>query len=261
MYSNLQQREIFHLSFLRQFAKRIKTNTYSIKGGSNLRFFFKSIRYSEDMDIDIRNIETHKLKEIVMDILMSKTLEISLKAFQIDKIVPPNVETAKQTETVQRFKIHLITFSREDLFTKIEFSKRKLGDQIEHNSVDAQILYKYKQTPLIIPHYPIDIAIKQKINALIGRATPQVRDIFDIFILHSQLHYGDLNKIVKSYADEKLQLAETIILNTDYNSFKNTVCCYLQEEDRKYYENSSIWEEIQIKVAEIIAEGKINGAK
>jgi len=56
MYTHLQLREVFHLEFLRWFGKRVRTNYYALKGGVNLRFFFNSFRYSEDMDLDTHTI-------------------------------------------------------------------------------------------------------------------------------------------------------------------------------------------------------------
>mgnify|MGYP001601104310 FL=1 len=49
VYNSLQLREIFHLEFLRWLGRKVKPDYYAIKGGTNLRFFFQSFRYSEDM--------------------------------------------------------------------------------------------------------------------------------------------------------------------------------------------------------------------
>ena len=43
--------ELFHLLFLDVFGRKIDKRFYALKGGSNLRFFLRSFRYSEDMDI------------------------------------------------------------------------------------------------------------------------------------------------------------------------------------------------------------------
>jgi len=59
-YSSLQVREVFHLEFLRELVKAIPTSAFVLKGGSNIRFFFGSVRYSEDMDIDIYNDCLHE---------------------------------------------------------------------------------------------------------------------------------------------------------------------------------------------------------
>ena len=59
-YSALQIRELFHLEFLRCLSRKIRAEFYALKGGVNLRFFFKSFRYSEDMDIDVHTISVEK---------------------------------------------------------------------------------------------------------------------------------------------------------------------------------------------------------
>src|SRR3989338_5893881 len=147
IYSSLQVREVFHLEFLRWFGRKLGAECYCLKGGVNLRFFFKSIRYSEDMDLDIRRIGVERVQKIVMGILLTSGFSDSLKSFGIEKAVPPNLAKAKQTETTQRFKIHLLTQSGEDLFTKIEFSRRGLKGSMTVESVSTEVLRSYKMAP------------------------------------------------------------------------------------------------------------------
>lgn len=252
MFTPLQQRELFHLSFLRLFTRRILPHSYALKGGTNLRFFYQSPRYSEDMDLDIAGIPVFKLKKIVMEILSSKTLQTILRPFQIDKIVPPNIQKAKQTETVQRFKVHLLTASDEDLFTKIEFSRRKLEKGFQQEPIEDSILFGYRQPPLIVSHYPAGIALAQKIQALLDRAIPQARDVFDIFMLLTQLEQNKLNTIKNPIPKDQLKRAKERLLTLDYRLFSDTVCAYLSEEDRVYYDQPKIWETILLKVRELL---------
>lgn len=173
IYSELQIREIFHLEFLRFFGRKIKPELYALKGGVNLRLFFSSIRYSEDMDLDVGGLRVHVLKDCVMDILQMPALKESLQSFGIDRIVPPAIERAKQTETTQRFKIHLITSAGLDLFTRIEFSRRGMSAGSIIQTPSETILRAYKITSMPVPHYNIYSAITQKMGALAGRATLQ----------------------------------------------------------------------------------------
>ena len=53
MFTDAQIREVFHFHFLERLLKLSDPGLYILKGGVNLRFFFKSPRYSEDMDIDV----------------------------------------------------------------------------------------------------------------------------------------------------------------------------------------------------------------
>lgn len=52
--SDKQTVELFHLLFLQQLGTRLEKKLYALKGGCNLRFFFRSVRYSEDLDLDVQ---------------------------------------------------------------------------------------------------------------------------------------------------------------------------------------------------------------
>lgn len=53
MFSDIQLREAFHFCFLHRLLQISDIDLYVLKGGVNLRFFFGSPRYSEDMDLDV----------------------------------------------------------------------------------------------------------------------------------------------------------------------------------------------------------------
>ena len=196
IYTPLQVREVFHLEFLRWFGRKMEADRYCLKGGVNLRLFFHSIRYSEDMDIDIQGVRVDRIKKTVMDILETpRGFASSLKSFGIEKIVAPDLTKAKQTETTQRFKIHLLTAAGEDLFTKIEFSRRGLKGSQVVEPVASEILRAYKMAPLLVSHYDVASAVQQKIHALAQRTVLQARDIFDLFLLSSQYEGSEQNKI------------------------------------------------------------------
>ena len=250
IYNTLQLRELFHLEFLRWLSRRINPEFYALKGGTNLRFFFKSFRYSEDMDLDVRAIHIEKLKEIVMEILNAGSFMDNMRAFNIARIIPPNIAKAKQTQTTQRFKVHLITSSGEDLFTKIEFSRRGMKGHVVVHSISDPILRMYKLAPLVIPHYDIHSAVLQKISALAGRAVTQARDIFDLFILNSQYdpqEGKDTAQISRAYEN---------IFTISFEQFRDTVVSYLSVEDQAVYDNPSMWDEIKLKTAQFLEEMK-----
>ena len=66
MWTDRQAIEVFHLLFLRSFGARVDKTLFALKGGCNLRFFHRSIRYSEDMDLDIRTMAPATLRSNVM---------------------------------------------------------------------------------------------------------------------------------------------------------------------------------------------------
>ena len=193
--SGLQIRELFHLEFLRWFSRRIKPEFYALKGGTNLRFFFQSFRYSEDMDVDVQKVPIETLQTVVLGTLSARLFVENLRGFGIQRIVVPNMLKAKQTQTTQRYKIHLITVAGEDLFTKVEFSRRGFKGDILVQAVRDPILRVYKLAPLLVPHYDITAAVTQKIDALATRAVIQARDIFDLYVLSSQVESSKISKI------------------------------------------------------------------
>jgi len=255
IYSDLQLRELFHIEFLRWFGRKVKSENYAVKGGVNLRLFFKSLRYSEDLDLDVAGIDVGELKEIVIKILKAHSFRESFYAFGIKDIVPPDMKAAKQTATTQRFKVHLITVAGEDFFTKVEFSRRGFMGKVAVEAVSAVILRKYRLSPLIAAHYNAQSAAMQKINALASRAAIQARDIFDLYVLSSQVDANAikglklLNNVILSKAYER-------IFEIGFEMFKDTVVSYLSEEDQGAYGNASYWEEIKLKTANFIEEFK-----
>lgn len=251
LYNQLQLREVFHLEFLRWLGKKIKSDNYILKGGVNLRFFFNSIRYSEDMDLDIQNIEVFKLKDTVIQILQSSSFKDVLKPFGISEVISPNMISAKQTETTQRFKIHLIISSGEDLFTKVEFSRRHRKGNVIVQSVSDSVVRLYKMTPVLVPHYDSQSAIMQKVSALASRTLVQARDIFDIYMLSSQADFFSDN-IIGFVGKEEINKAYENVFKIDFIEYRDAVVSYLSSEDQKVYGNVSSWEEIRLKTANFI---------
>ncbi|MDP8231028.1 MAG: nucleotidyl transferase AbiEii/AbiGii toxin family protein [Candidatus Gorgyraea atricola] len=246
IYNQLQLRELFHIEFLRWFVRKVKPELYALKGGSNLRFFYNSFRYSEDMDIDVKGIEVEVLKDIVMKILSNVSFHEIFKTFGVAKVVVPDMIKAKQTQTTQRFKVHLVTFAGEDLFTKIEFSRRGFKGTAVVEPLLNSVLRPYKIAPLLVSHYDIESAIMQKIGALLGRSTTQARDIFDLYVLSSQCHCEGAQRPKQS------QKAQENVFSVGFEQFRDTVLSYLAPEDQAVYDSSSSWDEIKLKVSSFI---------
>jgi len=250
-YDQLQLREIFHLEFLAWLSRKLKPECYVLKGGANLRFFFNSFRYSEDMDLDIRAVQVYALKDIVMDILNARIFKDSLMPFGIEKIVPPDISKAKQTETTQRFKVHLITVSQEDLFTKVEFSRRGFMNGISIQPVSGKVLRVYKLPPLLFPHYDAPAAILQKIKALALRSATQARDIFDLYILSPQLEPDAIRKrkeVTRALTEKAMENA----LGISFQQFRDVVLAYLSPQDKLIYDKPEVWDEIKLTVSDIL---------
>ncbi|MCK9583230.1 MAG: nucleotidyl transferase AbiEii/AbiGii toxin family protein [Endomicrobiales bacterium] len=251
-YNNLQIREVFHLEFLRAFARKLKPSFFALKGGVNMRLSFGSIRYSEDMDLDVNTINVKALSDTVMKILGSVSFQNELKGFGIDKVLPPNMAKAKQTDTTQRFKVHLITHQGEDLFTKIEFSRRKSVGNAVVEPVSEKILRQYKMSPLIVSHYDVDSAFAQKINALANRSAVQARDIFDLYMLSTQLSPNKNSRIKTDAVSIKIACENVFLVS--FHQFRDTVLSYLAEEDKAAYDSPDLWDEIKLRVHDLICQ-------
>lgn len=252
LYSALQLREIFHLEFLRWFARKTKAEQYVLKGGANLRFFFNSVRYSEDIDLDVHGIEREMLAEKVMQILESPSFRDALGTYGIQQVVAPDITRAKQTETTQRFKVHLLTAAGEDLFSKVEFSRRGFRGEAIVQAVNDMIIRTYTAAPLIVPHYSLRSAVDQKINALCTRTIIQARDVFDLYVLCPHYNHADAEALRMDVA--QLDRARDNVFEIGFKQFRDTVIAYLSEEDRRVYDSEAAWDEIRMRVSEFIGE-------
>jgi predicted nucleotidyltransferase component of viral defense system len=222
-----------------------------LKGGSNLRFFFGSIRYSEDMDLDVQNLEVHALRDIVMSILEADALGDSLSTYGIHQIVPPNLEHAKQTETVQRFKVHLLTGAGEDLFTKIEFSRRGITEDFLSEDVLKERLVRYRMAPMVVPHYSALSALRQKLIALKDRQQAEARDVFDIHTLQTQPEVMQHELKAEFSSLEREAITERIYI-ISFEEFRDMVLNFLNPEDRNSYDSEAVWDEMRLGVIDLL---------
>lgn len=253
MYNSLQQREVFHLEFLRWFGRKVDSKHYALKGGVNMRFFFGSMRYSEDMDLDLSKVRVDIIQDIILNILNTRVFVDNLRPYGIQRVSIPDMGKAKQTETTQRFKIHLGTFAGEDLFTKVEFSRRGLKSGIVVNAIPDSILRTYKLIPVIVPHYNAISSTIQKINALSSRPAVQARDIFDLYILSPKISNSEISgsKIPKK---TKLEKAYENLFSVTFEQFRDSVVSFLPSDEQAGYDSPLFWDEIKLKVANLLEE-------
>src|SRR5438552_6656987 len=121
--SPLDAVELFHLAFVRALmAKAEDKPLFAVKGGCNLRFFFGSVRCSEDLDLDVAVLATGTVKNKVDRLLASPPLTSPLRA---RGIAIEHATAPKHTETTQRWKIGLrVEGLSVSVRTKIELSRR-----------------------------------------------------------------------------------------------------------------------------------------
>ncbi|MBI2335822.1 MAG: nucleotidyl transferase AbiEii/AbiGii toxin family protein [Deltaproteobacteria bacterium] len=245
MFLPLQIREIFHLLFLQEFFRKFDPKLVVLKGGVNLRFFFKSSRYSEDMDLDLMTASLESVQKNVLRTL--KAIATPMKVYGVTQIIPPSLQSAKQTTTTQRFKIHLHTQSRLDLFTKVEFSRRGFNQGYAFEKVEDTILRTYRLAPIVVQHYSAETAFEQKIKALAGRTEVQARDVFDLYQLISFLPEAWRVSVGKNVC----QQATERVWALSFKEYHEAVVAYLKEEDQQILGLKEVWVKMQKAVADV----------
>lgn len=243
-YNTKQYIEQFHLLFLDQLGRKLDPKLYALKGGCNMRFYFKSIRYSEDIDLDIQIIHKETLRNKIKNILISVPFK---QILQIREIEIANISEPKQTETTQRWKLTIkVPNFALPLHTKIEFSRRGLQTGTKFETIDPNIIHNYNLTPIMLNHYAADAAFQQKVHALASRSQTQARDIFDIYILlTSQIKNLSFAKKQKHIFHE----AQVKINTITFQDFKSQVISYLAPEYQQQYDSKMVWNNIITQVS------------
>jgi len=214
-----------------------------------MKFFFKSPRYSEDIDLDVQSIPVDVLRNKVNNILNSRPFTDIL---QVRNIEIEHITEHKQTETTQRWKLGLtVPYTEKPLPTKIEFSRRGLENPIKFESISPEIIRTFELSPIMANHYPAEITCQQKLRAIISRTTPQARDIFDLYLLlASRVEKVDLPEDLHS----NLNKAKESILSMGFVVFKSQVISYLEPEDQHRFESEEAWDNIRLRVVETLGE-------
>ncbi|MBK5232652.1 MAG: nucleotidyl transferase AbiEii/AbiGii toxin family protein [Thermoleophilia bacterium] len=234
--------ELFHLAFLGVLSKEVDPKCYVLKGGANLRYFFDSIRYSEDVDLDVKRLEDWQLTPKVDRALRSIPLISTLRTagVELSEFTKP-----KQTETTQRWKIKLaVDGHKHPVRTKIEFSHREGDDRFIFEFVPSRVTDPYALRPPSAQHYEISAALEQKIGALTGRNQTQARDVFDLELL---LRRGGFDP--PSLDDSVIEEAINRTLELSYDEFRDQVGRFLEPDFIALYESEAAWEQIQTYVA------------
>jgi predicted nucleotidyltransferase component of viral defense system len=238
--------EQFHLVFLRHFAPTVSPGTICLKGGVNLRLYHQSPRLSEDMDFDARVVGVEILKKNVNKVLAGRPLRTELSAAGI---ALGEINPAKQTPTVQRWKLHVI-HEDQSIPTRLEFSRR--GDEefegccVEKPS--ASLLAERRLVPFVFNRYDAGKAYRQKVQALAARTVAQARDVFD---LH---HLAPFAASAKDVPREILQRAMEQLELITFDMFMGQVVPFLPSDLASHDGTRGSWDAMLQKVrADLVA--------
>lgn len=241
--------EFFHLAFLQVLQARLDQSRYVVKGGANLRYFFESLRYSEDIDLDAVAIEPWKLEAKVDEALASPATGLLLRSadLAVEQVAKP-----KQTQTTQRWKPLIAVSGRQArVHTKIEFSHRQADQRRILEAVPDRVVAPYALRAPTMLHYTADAAIEQKIEALAKRSETQARDVFDLELLlrrhRNAIGAGEIEP-------HTLEVAMERALELPFEAFRDQVVRFLDPEVTELYDDHAAWEQMQAFVIERLME-------
>lgn len=249
MFPDTKIREVFHFHFLERLLKQSDPGLYILKGGVNLRFFFNSPRYSEDMGIDVLAGGIQTLKKNGYKILNDRAFKRSLRSFDIVDIEINDPAKAKQTDTTQRFRFGLLTVAGHRLPTKVEFSRRNHSEagEVETALIDAAIARPYRKLSYRCPHYTGLAAVAQKLRALVGRPITQARDVFDLGIL-IRGGYGPPAPWSKLLSKTENVTALDCLMSLDWEDYEGQVVEFLDDASRAEFGDKPAWEMLQNRI-------------
>jgi predicted nucleotidyltransferase component of viral defense system len=222
---------------------RVDQARYVLKGGANLRYFFASERYSEDIDIDLIRPVPWSFEEQVQKVLGSQALERLLATAELRLAEHP---PGKQTETAHRWRLAIeVPGQEEPVRSKVEFSNRDDGGDYELAYLPGAVVRAYALRPPSVQHYRTTAATAQKVSALVGRVQTQARDVFDLELLlrRQVLERGILDPGLLETAAERA-------MEQDYATFRDQVLPFLEPGAAELISSPAAWEQIQSFVAE-----------
>jgi nucleotidyltransferase AbiEii toxin of type IV toxin-antitoxin system len=246
--------ELFHLELLRNLRERPGRFEFALKGGTNLRFFFGSIRYSQDADMDALAGSVDDVQRAVTTALRATALKKTLAAHGIAIV---NQSMAKQTETTQRWKLQLAVqispsagASRPPIPTTLEFSSREESNDYVGESrvepVQTAVVQSHRVLAPLVRHYIAAPAIVQKIRALAERQERQARDVFD---LEQLLFRTNPDTSLAGRVDTaKVRQAIERTMEITFEEYKTLVVDYLEDAYIEQYDDARQWEHIQFSV-------------
>jgi hypothetical protein len=261
--SDVAAREAFHVLLIEYLAKQLGPRLV-LKGGVNLRLFFESPRYSQDIDFDATPDTRSAAKAAISKSLRDPHLRRLFVELGGGDIRVPE-RPSKDTDTTLRYKFGIVTSGGIDLPTKIEisFRPRPSLDAPVVDSVAPSLADGYRSvahgrsasprgsatTPalpvLMVLHYGRIPAIRQKVEALALRNEVQSRDIFDLDVLHAtRLDTAEADRLRKNLTDRVLREAAVRALEIPFAAYRDEVLDYLDPADVIRYDDATAWDDM-----------------
>ncbi len=255
--------ELFHVLFLAALPP-VEKGFSVLKGGGNLRFFFGSPRYSQDLDFDVPYASIESIQTTMTRALKSPPLLDGLRAHGI---LIATRSIGKQTDVTQRWNVVLELqleargAVRQPARTKIEFSCHpELLDYLDDHQIDFvrdDVAARYSRRPSQTLHYGATSAVLQKVRALNERTLVQSRDVWDLEMLfrehptnraRSRLDTGVFGD--DAQRDDVLNNAIKRVYELNFDAFQSQVVAFLDDGYAEQNDRPAIWDQIQLTVVD-----------
>jgi len=252
--SPVAARELVHLLILQRVVGLRDGGGVTVKGGVNLRLFFSSVRYSEDMDLDGTGEASAAIRSCLKGVFEDRQFTERLQRHGVRGLDPgegPN----KDTETTFRYKFGVIVGGGVRYPTKVEvsFRARSPADRMVSEPPEAGILKSFGLASVELRHYVREAAVRQKIEALAGRREAQARDVFDLDVLVRDRATDELIAfLARTLPRRRLEEGYERALGISYGEYEGQVFEFLAEEARLHYGTQSTWDEIRLRTAALI---------
>ena len=282
MLTPVSAREAFHVLLLEYLIARLRPESpsaFALKGGVNLRLYFGSPRYSQDIDFDAEPRLRSALRTAIRQGLQDPDIRRAFVELGGDDVRVP-ADPVKDTATTLRFKFGVV-LAGVDHPTKIEVSFRQRAaldvavaeaapsSLVDPYRVPAPILAPAPRRargrspvvtqepippgPLVLPHYPRLPALRQKIGALAGRTEVQARDVFDLSVLGAgDVDAADAAQLRAALSTSTLREAQARTFQITYAEYRDQVLEYLDDADRAAFEGPGRWDELCLTAGALI---------
>lgn len=221
-----------------------------LKGEANLRYFFRSDRYSNDIDFDYFSKPDWIVEETVDKVLEGRALPVLLRHQDLNFV---EVTKPKQTATTRRWKVALSRdrVGGDVVRTKIEFSGRNAPDaDRDFEVIPEAILNDYGVSSISLSHYKQTAALEQKIAALALRSETKARDVFDIELLLRLHRVVGPPRLDETHALDAAARAQEVT----YQSFRSEVLPFLDDDVAALYESEATWTSMRDSVTSALTE-------
>lgn len=247
-------REVVHLLILRELSRVRDGSVVSLKGGVNLRLFFDSIRYSEDIDLDGEPEASLEIRNCIAGVFEDRHFTRQLQERGIRGLDPgegPN----KDSDTTYRYKFNLELPGNIRYPTKVEvsFRERYEGDEAVVEAPAVGILQPYGIESIPVRHYVRPAAVRQKIDALGRRREAQARDIFDLtFLVNSTPSDELLTFLADGLEGRVLEEARRRSLDISFPEYQGQVVEFLSEDDQTRFGTEEVWDALRLRVEDLV---------